>query len=77
MKRQVQEAELQAVGETVDVATEILDLPDECLCYITSFLTAPMDVLNLGLTCTWVQVFLETHVLHHSASSVIRTPLAN
>lgn len=51
MKHQIWESRLQLHAD-VDVggATDMLDLPDDCLHYIVSFLIAPRDVLNLGLT---------------------------
>ena len=49
MKREVRESQLQ---HDVGGATRLLDLPDECLLHITSFLCTPQDVLNLGLADT-------------------------
>lgn len=58
MKREVQESRMsqtcvdvgRTVGGAVGVATQLLDLPDDCLHHIISFLYMPWDVLNLGLT---------------------------
>lgn len=47
MKREVQEIRPHS---DVGGATRILDLPDDCLLHIVSFLCMPLDVLNLGQT---------------------------
>ena len=49
MKHQLQDSQLRP-AVTMGGATQLLDLPDDCLYLITSYLTNPKDVLNLGET---------------------------
>lgn len=46
MKQQLQESPVEPTRAT----TQLLDLPDDCLYLILSFLSSPKDVLNLGVT---------------------------
>jgi hypothetical protein len=50
MKREVQESRLEVASACG--TTQMLDLPDDCLHHILSFLSSPSDVLNLGLADT-------------------------
>ena len=49
MKHQLRDSQLQPTT-VASGGTEMLDLPDDCLYLIMSYLTSPRDVLNLGQT---------------------------
>lgn len=50
MKRQLQESQLELTTTSVEGSIQMLDLPDDCLYLIISYLSNPKDVLNLGET---------------------------